>query len=113
MNVPTPKQILWADVCRDGGSYELGYVDDETNEYHLRLPVQRASKGIFRKTEQRIGYLQPTLDSGDRARAETLTWQEASQLEAQLRPLLDANIESGGQARAAEMLRYMRLRGGL
>ena len=113
MNVPIPSRILWADVCRDGGSYELGYSDADNQQYRLRLPVQRGSKGFFRKTEHRIGYLQPTLDEGDRGDAKTLTWQEATELETQLRPLLNSTIAAGGPSRATEMLRFIRLRGGL
>lgn len=120
MVLPKPARILWADVCRDGGSYELGFVDRDDRTWHLRLPVKLKHRPWWWSTERRAGYFPPVLrgpegaTQTDEARAEhELDWDAASTLHASLSALVDDRIEMGGAARASEMLAHLARRGKL
>jgi hypothetical protein len=113
--IPRPLRITLADVMRDGGSYVLVY-EAEGNlsvEVMLRVIIEHGSSGDMR----RIGYERPTLSvdrSESAAPIRELDWDEARELARHLRPLAATNdILTGSRSRAAEMLRYLSLKGKL
>lgn len=112
MDLPEPTRILWADVCRDGGSFELGFLTADGREFKLKLPVKRGKAGWFRPAALRVGYLPPVL-SGPSSADQILDWQQADRLSTLLRPLVQAGIEAGGAQRAEEMLQFLSMGGAL
>lgn len=113
--LPRPARILWADVCRDGGSHEREFVDGEDRSWHLRLPVKLKRRLWWWSTERRAGYFPPILREPRKEDAAglELDWDAAVSLHGSLRSLIDDRIQMGGAARAGEMLSRLARRGRL
>jgi hypothetical protein len=114
MDLPLPARILWADVCRDGGSYELAFADARERLWHLRLRVRLRRRWLWWPVERRAGYAPPVMRGpGSDGPEHVLTWDAAEALRAALAPMLGPHIEMGGAPRATAMLDYLGKRGGL
>ncbi|MCB1553450.1 MAG: hypothetical protein KDJ14_06540 [Xanthomonadales bacterium] len=114
MQLPRPTRILWADICRDGGSYELAFTDENQRAWHLRLPVKLKDRGLWPSRERRLGYFPPVLRGQHPELADrVLDWDTAEALGAALAELTGAHIEMGGAERANAMIDHLRKRGAL
>ena len=92
-----PIAVKAADICRDGGSYVLVYIDDAATELELEVPVVLGG-------EDRIGYECAQLLDRSSNSLRVLTWQESAYLAQQLRGVATADIAWGGESRFRECL---------
>ncbi len=116
MNIPEPRSVNCADICRDGGTYVVLYLDKIGDFYEVELPViiDSSSAGWHR-----IGYKPPIFRGYDpkiqgKIRAERqLSWEEGLAIRKKLVPLLSDNIGMGGRSRAEEMFELILSKGEL
>jgi hypothetical protein len=103
----TPKQILYVDICRDGGSYVLGYSDSTERVYELEMLVEKNDK------YSRVGYHIPTLARYPIEQRPAIDWEVAMALESALRPLMHRGICAEALSRFEEMFALIRRKGKL
>ena len=108
MSIPVPKSLHAADVCRDGGSYVLVYVDAAGFQHEVELPVI-----LGPGSAGRVGYREPVVKSYASGESSVLSWAEAASLSRQLAPLVGGSIEWGGVPRAREGVELLSLGGKL
>jgi hypothetical protein len=103
----TPKQILYVDICRDGGSYVLGYLDFTETVSELEMLVEKNDQ------YSRVGYHIPTLARYPIEQRQAIDWEVAMALEASLRPLIDRGVGAEALSRFEEMFALIRRKGKL
>lgn len=114
--LPEPRKLQSADVCRDGGTYVVHYLDQVGNFFEVELPV---ITNTLNGRWGAIGYKPPILKiydpkvHGQVKETKQLTWEEGIELRNKLLSLLSDDIGLGGKLRAEEMFELLILRGKL
>ncbi len=112
-DIPEPHTLDSADICRDGGTYLVLYLDRHGHVHEIELPV------IINGGFARVGYMPPVLRSydptarGSILASRQLSWDEGIELRSKLVRLLNHEIGMGGRTRAEEMFDLLLLRGAL
>lgn len=77
--LPKPLKVDYADTCRDGGSYSIGFINSKSEFYSLELPVKLDS------SLNRVGYKQPYLiEYGSKNSEISISWRQAEKFANQL-----------------------------
>jgi hypothetical protein len=82
LKVPEPFLIRHADVCRDGGSYSIGFETAGSVFYSIELPVELDLDHDF----ERIGYKEPSIIFYQPQKGSIkLTWQQSKKISEKLK----------------------------
>jgi len=114
--LPEPVKLESADVCRDGGTYVVHYLDKVGTFVEVELPV---ITGTINGRWRAVGYKPPVLkifdpkSHGTVKEKRQLTWEEGIALRSKLIELLNDKVGLGGKSRAEEMFELLLLKGKL
>lgn len=102
-----PSSIHAADICRDGGTLVLVYLDRSGLQHEVEVPVR------VDENYEVVGYWPPSLKTCSTKVLTALDWEEAASLGMALSSLIRGEIEWGGPERARQVVDVLSLGGRL